>query len=242
MKNYFFITGTGKGIGKALTEILLKDKQNFVYGLSRANEIESANFQFVKIDLSDNPAIENYTFPVLEDVQSITLINNAGVIGDIKPIGKKNNASITETITVNTTAPIVLINSFITTYQEQNIEKLILNISSGAGRHPIHSWADYCASKSAVDMLSETIKFEQTFFKEENRVKIFSVAPGVVDTEMQVQIRNTSKDDFSNVERFISLNENKELSSPKFVAEKLLHILSNSDKFNDVILDIRNIS
>jgi len=239
MKNYFFITGTGKGIGKALAEILLKERQNYVYGLSRVNEIESTNFQFVKIDLSDNSAVENYTFPVLEDVQRITLINNAGVIGDIKPIGKKNNASIIETITINTITPVVLMNSFIATYQEQNIEKLILNISSGAGRHPIHSWADYCASKSAIDMLSLVVQEEQQY--KENPIQIFSVAPGIIDTAMQKEIRAAEEKDFPLKQQFVDMKNTRALVSPQETALLLLKIINNKADYQDIILDVREI-
>ena len=75
----------------------------------------------------------------------------------------------------------------------------------------------------------------------ENRINIYSVAPGVVDTSMQAQIRNTKKGEFSSVDKFIELKNNNELISPKNAAEKILHIISNSSKFKNVILDIRNL-
>jgi len=239
MKNYFFITGTGKGIGKALAEILLKDKQNYVYGLSRTNVLTHSNFSFVKIDLSKNEDLENYTFPVLEKAQRITLINNAGLIGDIKPMGKKKTASIIDTIMVNTTATAVLINSFIATFQNQKAEKLILNISSGAGRHPIHSWADYCASKSAMDMLSLVVQEEQQY--KENPIKIFSVAPGIIDTNMQNEIRTAHKNDFPLKQQFVDMKNTQALASPQETAFLLLKIINNKADYQDIILDVREI-
>jgi len=239
MKNYFFITGTGKGIGKALANILLENKENFVYGLSRTNEINHTNFSFTSIDLSNAVSLENYTFPVLKDALSITLINNAGVIGDIKPMGKKENTSITKTITINTIAPIILANTFIATYQKHQKEKLILNISSGAGRHAIHSWADYCASKSALDMFSLVIEEEQQH--KENPIKIFSVAPGIIDTNMQNEIRATTENDFPLKTQFVNMKNTNTLSSPQETAQLLLKIINNKLDYQDIILDVRKI-
>ena len=62
MQEVAFITGTGKGIGKAIAEILL-DENYLVFGFSRSNMIEHQNFNFTQIDLAD-----------LEQVQNINLI------------------------------------------------------------------------------------------------------------------------------------------------------------------------
>jgi benzil reductase ((S)-benzoin forming) len=54
-------------------------------------------------------------------------------------------------------------NNFIKKYQTYTNKRTILNVSSGAGRHAIDAWSVYCASKSALDMISETINTEQNF-------------------------------------------------------------------------------
>ncbi len=89
--------------------------------------------------------------------------------------------------------------------------------------------------------VQENIEVEQSFLSEVNRIKVFSVAPGVIDTEMQNQIRETSPEDFSNVEKFITLKENNELVSPKETADLLLKIIDNRDNYSNVVLDVREL-
>jgi benzil reductase ((S)-benzoin forming) len=88
--------------------------------------------------------------------------------------------------------------------------------------------------------MATRVAFEENKI-EGNHFKIFAVAPGVVDTQMQTQIRNTNKDSFSSVDRFISLKEDEQLSNEQEVAEKYFHILSHIDDFDEPLLDVRNL-
>jgi benzil reductase ((S)-benzoin forming) len=131
-------------------------------------------------------------------------------------------------------------NSFIRSYQQESFTKIILNISSGAGRHPFESWGLYCSSKASLDMLSRVIEAEQNLLPIGKRVRVFSVAPGIVDTEMQSEIRKTSVAQFPKLETFIDYYKNKQLADPKEVARKLITILLHPDEFHEVIMDVRS--
>ena len=85
--NYFFITGSSQGLGKSLTELLLQDSNNVVYGFSRTQSINHANYIHTSIDLSDLTKVEEYEFPTLENPEKVILINNAGIVGDVNHIG-----------------------------------------------------------------------------------------------------------------------------------------------------------
>jgi benzil reductase ((S)-benzoin forming) len=129
-------------------------------------------------------------------------------------------------------------NQFVKQFQATEAQKIILNISSGAGRHTIKSWAEYCASKSALDMLSQVMKEEQK--TEKFPINVFSVAPGIIDTEMQKKIRSVQEEDFDKLDYFVDLKTNNLLSSPHEVAMKLLKIINEQDLFNkEVLLDVR---
>jgi benzil reductase ((S)-benzoin forming) len=236
---YYFITGTTSGIGYALVQSVLNQENVIVYGVSRRQVWEDKNYKPVTIDLASPKEVMGFIFPELKDAEKIVLINNAGQIGDIKPIGKSDNSAIADLMNVNVTAPAILMNNFIEAYSSKNVEKTILNVSSGAGKNAIEGWAPYCGSKAAIDLLSLTAFEEQK--RVENPVKIYSVAPGVVDTEMQVAIRNSNEEDFTRHAHFVDLKTNNGLTSPQEVASKYLRIIGNTSEFSDCIFSLRDV-
>lgn len=237
--HYFFVTGSSKGLGLSLVHEILKRTDNFVFGFSRTNPLIHPNFIHTELDLADICSLENFYFSDLNDIDSVTLINNAGLIGDIKPVGQKSNAIISKTIRVNATAVFILMNQFINQFQNLKAKKTIINISSGAGRHTVNSWAEYCASKAALDMFSIVTAEEQKKFK--NPIKIFSIAPGVVDTSMQKEIRSVKAEDFDQLEYFQNLKTEHKLAKPEKVAEQFISMLQNAEQYTEVILDLRNL-
>ncbi|MDA7728579.1 SDR family NAD(P)-dependent oxidoreductase [Flavobacteriales bacterium] len=233
MQKVALITGTGGGIGKAIAELLLKQSY-LVFGYSRTNKIKHPNFSFTKIDLSNLDAVKQLQFPK-ESQKDILLINNAATIGSIVPFDKKETRNIIQEYFINLVAPTILCKKFITTYPED--KKLLINISSGAANSPIHSWSTYCATKSALDMLTRVIAEEN-----HKNLTVFSVHPGVVDTNMQSEIRNSDPKNFPLLSKFTDYYTQNELENTNIVAQKLLHIIKNSNKFNQNILSIRDVS
>jgi benzil reductase ((S)-benzoin forming) len=239
---YYFITGSSFGIGKDLTEHILQKPQAHVYGFARHQTITHPHYSHQIIDFSNINDLKQFTFPVPSQVPNkLVLINNAGIIGDINFVGHKSTDKIIDTFLVNTVAPGVLINQFIKQFEHlTNVEKIILNISSGAGRHPISSWAEYCASKAAIDMYSEVFNEEQ-IYNDSHSIRIFSVAPGIVDTNMQAEIRNSNEQRFPFYNTFVNYHKNKLLTPAHEIAKQLLHILDNPSNFQEVILDLRQL-
>ncbi len=237
--NYFFITGTSKGLGKALAELLLSDKNNFVYGISRTNTIYHQQFQHLKLDLADLDAVKQFQFSELKDATAITLINNAGIVGDIKHLGNLDAKKIISTYNINLIAPTLLINQFFNTYNNK-IQKLVVNISSGAGRSPIDGWSVYCASKAGLDMLSLVFKTEL----EHNNINtnIISLAPGIIDTSMQDEIRKSDKANFSNIERFIEYKNNGDLSNPNETAMQVYAFIFDKKLHDKTICSVRDLA
>ncbi|NPA68039.1 MAG: SDR family NAD(P)-dependent oxidoreductase [Chlorobi bacterium] len=238
MKKYF-ITGTSRGIGKAVAENILTKPDVRVSGMSRNCNISHSRYEHVYVDLSKPGDAGEFNFPDLPDAEEIVLINNAGVISNIKRTGQQKTEDIINDYNVNIVSPSILINNFIKKYQYYTNKRVILNVSSGAGRHTTDAWSVYCASKAALDMFSRNIDKEQSFFNEENRIRIYSVAPGVVETEMQRQIRESSEKDFSELKKFVNLKKNGQLTNPEKTAKLLLKIID--DNFSEVILDVRNL-
>jgi benzil reductase ((S)-benzoin forming) len=230
----YIITGVSRGLGKAIAQRFL-DKGDKVYGIGRSHSIEHPNFSFLECDLSDNFALTSIELPVFNE--PVTLINNAGIIGEIKRLGDQDTPDLENVLQVNTIAPQILTN--IVYHQVENKSDFTLvNISSGAGRRAIPSWAAYCASKAALNMLSEGFHLEEK--EKGNDIKVYSVSPGVIDTNMQDQIRSADPKDFSAIDNFIALKNEDNLYSPEEGAirlEKLLELPYSGE----VLCDLREI-
>ena len=231
MQKAAFITGTSKGIGKAIAELLLANNY-LVFGFSRNNNIKHKNFTFIKIDLSNLDQVQKLQLPKVQS-EEIILVNNAATIGEISPLHLKAENAIINEYNLNSITPTLLCKHFIQTYPTE--KKLILNISSGAANKAIASWSTYCATKSALDSLTAVIDEE----KHQN-LKILSISPGVVDTNMQEEIRSSDPKNFPLHQNFVDYYANNELISPKLVALKLLEIIEKRDDFEGILLNLRD--
>ncbi|MCH2229581.1 MAG: SDR family NAD(P)-dependent oxidoreductase [Crocinitomicaceae bacterium] len=216
----YIVTGVSRGLGKAIVEQLLANNET-VIGIGRAHNIEHTNFSFVKCDLKDIAAIRNLNLPTFED--EVVLINNAAIIGEVKRISDQKMLDLTEVLTVNTIAPAELTKRIYDSTLIKHTFKLI-NISSGAANRAIPSWAAYCASKASLNMLTESFLAEER--EKGNEVTAYAVSPGVIDTDMQEQIREANPEDFSSLDNFKALHENDDLFSPQEAANRLLKLIS----------------
>lgn len=241
MDSVFFITGSSKGIGKGLVEaILAESEKNFVVGISRSNSLEHERFAFVEADLSRDAEPEKVAQEVFKQYKPTgraVLVNNAGTLGQTAYFGTLDNKKVQQAFQLNVTAPAILMNEFIKTFGQGEVEPIIVNISSGAGKYAVDGWSAYCASKAALDMLSHAAALEAG--KKGSILKVFALSPGVVDTEMQSEIRSTEKKDFTRVDYFKQLKEEGGLASPEEVARKILKLINNPGKFEGVLQDVR---
>lgn len=240
--HYYYITGVSRGIGKALVDELLKNENNYVIGIGRTNELKHERFEFINLDLIKLDLVKEFKFIQIIDAESITLINNAGMLGDVNHVGKLDNQSIIDTYSLNAITPTILMNNFAMAYHQFPGKKLVLNISSGAGRHSIESWSTYCASKSALDMFTTVAESEQMSFYKNNSIKFLSVAPGIIDTKMQDEIRTVDKSRFDKVDTFINYKQEGKLTKPKDLALQLVDLINNSETFVAPLIDVRELS
>jgi benzil reductase ((S)-benzoin forming) len=239
--NFYYITGTSRGLGKALAEHYLQEgPNNMVIGISRNQTITHKNYQHFQVDLGDPDQVKDFRFPPHHNAKSVVLINNAGMVGMIKPYGQLQSDAIIRNLHVNLVAPAVMSNAFMKAYKESEARKMIVNVSSGAGKTPIAGWGPYCASKAALDMLSRVIEEEQkTAFG--HPFRIYSIAPGVLDTQMQEEIRAASPEDFVRLNDFINYKIENQLAHPEQIARKFAHIIQNPDRYKEVLLAVKDI-
>lgn len=179
------------------------------------------------IDLSVTDRLEEAFEPVLdvlntEESQFIGLINNAGTIEPVGPLGKYDTKSYRAHLELNYVAPAVLTHLFVKRFQTVPVTKRVLFVGSGASRKPIHGWSHYCSSKAGVDMLAKTASLEQEM--QENPVEMAVFNPGRIETAMQETIRNKSKEDFPLVDDFVASATDGRNLPPGRMADELARI------------------
>ncbi len=239
MKTLLFLTGHTKGLGSAILEKFLSEEGVSIMAISRSTlGIDHPKLREIALDLSDLEALKAQLpklFPT-EPFDRFILINNAGWIGEVRPIGRLNPQVIQQVINLNLVAPMILTDAFVKAYRAQSGQKIICNISSGAAHKPLSGWGEYCTSKAGLAMFSKVANEElkgQGF-------RVFSLAPGIVDTAMQSEIRQADRSDFPALDRFVGYKEDGKLSTPVEVAGKIFHLIQHPDLFQEVIQDVRD--
>ncbi len=243
MEKILIITGGSKGLGLGLAKQYHKNGYR-IFSISRSKIQKLYSVEQFQCDLSKTELIEATIEEIFlqldqNNTANLTLINNAGDLGVVNTIENIPPQKISYTIQVNLIAPLVLSSLFIKHSKNWRCKKQIISISSGAAINPYESWAMYCASKAGVDMMTKVISKEQKDIP--NGVSTVSIYPGIVDTDMQTSARNTPKENFKSVQRFIDFHENGELFTPEQVASKIYNLDISGELKNGRILDIRTI-
>lgn len=230
------ITGTSKGIGKAIAANYLSLGEK-VIGIGRNHTISHPGYSSVHCDLSDSGSLEQISFPDLNG-EEVIFIHNAGILGKVDYFEKLDSQEISKVMQVNLFAGASILQKLLRQLPKTTSFKSIF-ISSGAGKNPIASWASYCASKAAVDLFCQTIQLEEQQLGRTG-FHCLAVAPGVVDTDMQAEIRNTQQASFSEVARFKEYKNSNQLYSPELVARKLFKLVHEMP-LEQVIYSLRDI-
>ena len=242
-EHLFIITGTTRGIGKALAASALTAPNSFVVSLSRAAPFLKGNHQNIRIDLNHS----NRIGPALKRIQierqqtrrltHAVLINNAGILDPIAPIGDCDDTLLARNIRVNLTAPLILARHFFHFARPYPGHKWIVNITSGASRSPYYGWSAYGAAKAGLDMATRAIAME--FSRIDPAFQICAVAPGTVDTAMQAKIRNCTTQQFEQVNKFLRLKDSGALYPPERAANTLIRLLMDGRFKNGERYDLR---
>jgi benzil reductase ((S)-benzoin forming) len=147
------------------------------------------------------------------------------MVAPMKRVGNAEADELTKHYSLNLLTPVILCQAFAKWVSGFKGKKTIVNISSGAGHKPSKGWSAYCSSKAGLDMFTKVFGLEQ--MDQKHPITVISFSPGIMDTDMQGEIRTSDKEDFQQVERFQEYHEKGQLRDPDFVAEKLLALLEN---------------
>ncbi len=234
------VTGHSRGLGAAIAEHLLA-RDIHVLGISRTANAELARrfpaLQQAQLDLSDDAALSRWLqagdlHAFLGSGNTALLVNNAGLLQPVGPMDRQDVAAVAKAVAVNVGAALVLSAAFVQATHAAS-ERRILHISSRAGRKPYAGWSIYCATKAALDHHARAVQMDRT-----PRLRIASLAPGVIDTDMQIEVRESPEDLFPERERFVRMKQEGSLKSPARTGKEVVECLLSESFGADVIIDL----
>lgn len=233
MKTKAIVTGHSRGLGAGITRTFLSE-QIPVLGLSRGLLESVPQLEQVQIDLADTQALLNWLMgcrlmDFVGDADRVLLINNAGLVGPVAPAKRQPELQVARSVALNVSAPLILTASI--AKLPEHIQKRVVHVSSGAGRSAYPGWSVYCATKAALDHHARAVALES-----DSGLKLVSLAPGVVDTDMQSEIRRCNTDDFPNLERFHELKRSGQLVKPELTGQAIVNYVL-SDQFGQEAID-----
>ncbi len=247
----YILTGASRGLGAAIAARWLQRADVSLLCLSRhtnasldtAAAASGARCEQWAADLAQPAAVASRLQAWLEALDgaafaSASLVNNAGLLTSIGPLERCTNDELSAALRVGLEAPLLLTAAFLRATSAWRCERRVLNISSGLGRRPMAGQATYCAAKAGMDHLSRAVALDQA--EQPNGARIVSLAPGVIDTDMQVQLRNAKGEGFPDQATFVQLKETGQLASSDAAAARVIAYLERSDFGASPVADVRD--
>ncbi|WP_370661682.1 SDR family oxidoreductase [Massilia aquatica] len=225
------VSGHTQGLGAALAAGLM-ERNIAVLGLARGTAPALAErfgplLSEVQLNLSDSEALGAWlaTSALREHVEARTLvllINNAGTVEPVGALHQQDVLAVARAVALNVAAPLMLAAAVVAA--APHAERRIVHVSSGAARNAYTGWSVYGATKAALDHHARSVALDYPDAPRtgEAGVRICSLAPGVIDTAMQAQIRATPESLFPQRARFSALQQDGALTSPEQCAAGII--------------------
>ncbi|HET7864367.1 MAG TPA: SDR family NAD(P)-dependent oxidoreductase [Burkholderiaceae bacterium] len=257
-ESLFIVTGASRGLGAAIAEQLLAPDHTLLCisrgtsDLLHAHAAQcGAHLAQWPRDLADAPQVAGEVDAWLRTFDSqrfgdAALINNAGVIARIGPIDECTTAELSTALRVGLESALLLTAAFLRAtraWQAMRQGRVkVLNISSGLGRRAMAGSTPYCAAKAGMDHFSRAAALDEAhrLATQGAGAKIVSLAPGVIDTDMQAQLRSSDATGFPDQDSFLALQAAGQLATPQAAAAKVLQFLQRSDFGHAPVADVRD--
>ncbi|WP_426105682.1 SDR family oxidoreductase [Massilia sp. TSP1-1-2] len=244
MKMKAIVTGHTRGLGAAIAGELL-NRGVAVLGLARGKSAEldeqfPALFDQVEIDLGDSTALAYWIAggalkDFFEDASLALLVNNAGTVQPVGPLHEQDPLAVGRAVALNVAAPLMLAAAVVAA--TPLAVRRVLHVSSGAGSSGYPGWSVYGATKAALDHHARCAALDEV-----PGLRVCSLAPGVIDTAMQAEIRATPVEHFPNRQRFIDLERSGQLSTPQACATRLVDYLLSAAFGRHPVEDLRAVA
>jgi NAD(P)-dependent dehydrogenase (short-subunit alcohol dehydrogenase family) len=222
------ITGASRGLGAGLARDFHARGMNLGLCARSPMPLEgAARTLATRLDVGDAKAVAAFAAQVSERFGAIDLwINNAGVLAPIAALRDVSDAEAEAHWRINVNGVLHGTRAFVRQLRARGGAGVLINVSSGAARNAYAGWSIYCAGKAAVDRMTECVQEEERAAG----LRAYAVAPGVIDTDMQAQVRASDPDAFPQLPRFLELKRRGAFNTPEIVAEHLLAIAFDPER------------
>jgi len=249
------LTGASRGLGRAMAEPLLQPGSTLlalarqpVPELAALAAQRGATLESWAVDLAEPAPVAARLSAWLVAQRAaapaparVRLIHNAALLTAPGPIDALPAAELAAALRVGLEAPMLLTAAFLAATGGPVpwcADRRVLFISSGLGRRAMAGSAPYCAVKGGLDHFARALALDEAAHP--GGARVVSLAPGVIDTDMQVQLRGADAARFAEQARFAELHRSGALDSPAMAAAKVLHYLERADFGQQVTADVRD--
>jgi len=232
------ITGSNRGIGKATARLFVKEGANVVINYSKnkeqaretVREIEQAGGSviLVKADVSNEDEVKSMVNICMNEFKTIDiLMNNAAIVGPLKPLIEYGREEWDSVININLTGSFLCMKHVIPVMLKKGHGKII-NTSSVSIIGERNASA-YCATKGGLASLTKELTLEYA----DKGININAICPGAVDTEM---LREFEERYPGLIDGIVSRTPSARLATPDDIAHAALFLASDESDFVNGLL------
>ena len=188
------VTGTGSGIGKAAAKTLSKFGAQLILLSKDAEKLESLHEEIIQQGFKE-PLIHPMNFESAQEEEYLGvkeaiqdkfgkldgLINNAGVLGEKKPLGQYPYSIWKKVLNVNLDSAFLLTKTLLPLLNHSELGSVVFT-SSGVGKKGRAYWGAYAISKFATEGMMEVFADE---LENTSKIRVNCINPGAVRTKMR---------------------------------------------------------
>ena len=185
MSKLILITGVSRGLGRVMTEEFIRQGHTVLGGARSRQEINKLQqhfgqpHDFTQVDVASSSQVKAWSHSLLSEYDPPELlINNAGLVNHPAPLWQIETEEFNRLIDVNINGVFNVIRHFVPAMVERK-RGIIVNLSSGWGRYAAPHVAPYCASKFAIEGLTQALAQELP-----SPMAAISLSPGIIHTKM----------------------------------------------------------
>lgn len=233
MGRIVLITGSNRGIGKAILERFAEENDITLLAHARKSSPEFDSFLDsvrsvtgnsvipVYFDLSDIGCMKSEISKLLKSIRTIdVLVNNAGVVFPNSSFLMTDIKTIRDSFEVNFFAPVIL-SQLIAKAMIRRRSGLIINMASIAAKNVSAGQFEYVTAKAAMVAMTKKLAMELSPFG----IRCNAVSPGLTDTDMIGNMNDGLREDFI---KHISM---KRLASPSEIANVVYFLCSEQSSY-----------